>query len=866
MLTPQEIQDKKFEKAIFNGYDMGQVDGFLDGVLVDYTSLYQENAKLKTKMKILVDKIEEYRAVDEEMRKTLYTAQKNANELTETSQQKADELVEASQKKASELLESSRKEADELLESSKKKAEELLSTSRQQADEMLETSKQKSAELTESSKQKSEELLTTSQQKADELLATSKQQSEELLTASKQQSEELLATSKQQSEEMVTAAEKKAAELYEKAAEEAAIVTKTAREEADRLVYETQHSVEARVNELLRQSEDEKGKLDEVKEINASFVSKIKFLMMKNVEMLEAIVDRPLPVIETMEDVVRVPGEQPVSQEPAAEAAQPTSHAEEQKQPESVETAAEAPLAEEIPETPAISEETAEPAPVDSGYINDESVTPETVDTVTEPVAAADEAVEIPVPAVELPPQEEDTATESDYSFSDVSIPEVSVPEVTPLDTSMDMTEFDPRSNDFNFDEIDAIIDEIAPGSFEGEEKFDTVDGIAAAINEAADLAAAGDETPEESAAFYEPTEFEEPMYEAPSFDTPIFEQPMYEAPSFDAPIFDEPAAEMPEPIIEPAPVDPAPVEPVAAAPLDPMEARKKRLLAVEEARRKKAAVKAAAQQADDDLPDYLKQAVESVSQKEEPAPLNPEYVPMGMDYSAPNMEYSTANADYPAANQDYTPYRDYGSADEQSQQWGETNDYDFSYQQPDIDAPGEESIYTIGGENSDYSQFSYDENQSAYAENMNVDAVLEQTLADYNMVNPDSAMDMQSAGGGMYGEQPAPMNDGYGSFNYTPEAAPQNYKPDFDDTLVFTTHEENDDRQQGNVSSALPMGSNIREIDPSAVGISSEIETRFFEIDLGSSKRDVPPLAPRSNPPKGDIRFGRDYDVNDEG
>ena len=61
MLTPQEIQDQKFEKAVFGGYDMGQIDKFLDAVLSDYTSLYKENAALKAKMRVLVDKIEEYR-------------------------------------------------------------------------------------------------------------------------------------------------------------------------------------------------------------------------------------------------------------------------------------------------------------------------------------------------------------------------------------------------------------------------------------------------------------------------------------------------------------------------------------------------------------------------------------------------------------------------------------------------------------------------------------------------------------------------------------------------------------------------------------------------------------------------------------
>ena len=93
MLTPQEIQEQKFEKAVFGGYDMGQIDKFLDTVLSDYSSLYKENAALKAKMRVLVDKIEEYRAVDEELRKTLYNAQVTAKDTVSRAQAEAERIV-----------------------------------------------------------------------------------------------------------------------------------------------------------------------------------------------------------------------------------------------------------------------------------------------------------------------------------------------------------------------------------------------------------------------------------------------------------------------------------------------------------------------------------------------------------------------------------------------------------------------------------------------------------------------------------------------------------------------------------------------------------------------------------------------------
>ena len=101
MLTPQEIQDQKFEKAMFGGYDMAQIDQFLDTVLNDYSSLYKENTALKAKMRVLVDKIEEYRAVDEELRKTLYNAQVAAKDTVTRAQCEADRILQSARSGAS---------------------------------------------------------------------------------------------------------------------------------------------------------------------------------------------------------------------------------------------------------------------------------------------------------------------------------------------------------------------------------------------------------------------------------------------------------------------------------------------------------------------------------------------------------------------------------------------------------------------------------------------------------------------------------------------------------------------------------------------------------------------------------------------
>ena len=65
MITAQDIREKTFEKSRMNGYDMASVDDFLEELAEDISNSQKENAVLKSKMKVLVDKIEEYRANEE---------------------------------------------------------------------------------------------------------------------------------------------------------------------------------------------------------------------------------------------------------------------------------------------------------------------------------------------------------------------------------------------------------------------------------------------------------------------------------------------------------------------------------------------------------------------------------------------------------------------------------------------------------------------------------------------------------------------------------------------------------------------------------------------------------------------------------
>lgn len=93
MITSQDIRAKGFEKAVFGGYDMASVDEYLENVARTLDDSAKETATLKSKMKILANKVEEYRSTEEAMRLALVSAQQLAAQIEAEAREKADNII-----------------------------------------------------------------------------------------------------------------------------------------------------------------------------------------------------------------------------------------------------------------------------------------------------------------------------------------------------------------------------------------------------------------------------------------------------------------------------------------------------------------------------------------------------------------------------------------------------------------------------------------------------------------------------------------------------------------------------------------------------------------------------------------------------
>ena len=104
MLTVNDIRDVKFRKTNIGGYKAEDVDNFLDEVQDSYEKLQRENLNLTQKIKILADRVSQYRKDEDSVRDALVGAQKLANSELAKAKAEAANIIEKAQKEADSIL------------------------------------------------------------------------------------------------------------------------------------------------------------------------------------------------------------------------------------------------------------------------------------------------------------------------------------------------------------------------------------------------------------------------------------------------------------------------------------------------------------------------------------------------------------------------------------------------------------------------------------------------------------------------------------------------------------------------------------------------------------------------------------------
>ncbi|MEG0306302.1 MAG: DivIVA domain-containing protein [Clostridium sp.] len=91
-MTSMDIMNKDFKRTM-RGYNMDEVDEFLEKISEDYELVYKENAILKEKMDVFQDKLDHYAKMESTIQSTLLLAQNAAEQAKASSQSEAELIV-----------------------------------------------------------------------------------------------------------------------------------------------------------------------------------------------------------------------------------------------------------------------------------------------------------------------------------------------------------------------------------------------------------------------------------------------------------------------------------------------------------------------------------------------------------------------------------------------------------------------------------------------------------------------------------------------------------------------------------------------------------------------------------------------------
>ncbi len=123
-ITPLDIEEKEFSRS-FRGYNIDEVDDFLDRVAKNYELLSKENHILRRQLEEIKGKLEEYKRDEEMFRKTLVTAQKRSEEIEREAERKRDLILREAELEAEKIIQSAKLKAEEILREANAKVVEI---------------------------------------------------------------------------------------------------------------------------------------------------------------------------------------------------------------------------------------------------------------------------------------------------------------------------------------------------------------------------------------------------------------------------------------------------------------------------------------------------------------------------------------------------------------------------------------------------------------------------------------------------------------------------------------------------------------------------------------------------------------------
>jgi cell division initiation protein len=102
-ITPLDIQQKQFASK-FRGFDIEEVDSFLELIREEMEELLRENANLREEVKQYEKHLKEYKSIDGTLKDTLMATQKMVEDYQVNSQKEAELTIKEAELRAEEMV------------------------------------------------------------------------------------------------------------------------------------------------------------------------------------------------------------------------------------------------------------------------------------------------------------------------------------------------------------------------------------------------------------------------------------------------------------------------------------------------------------------------------------------------------------------------------------------------------------------------------------------------------------------------------------------------------------------------------------------------------------------------------------------
>jgi len=111
--TPVLIKKKEFEKSM-RGYDVEEVQAFLNKVSSDFEELIDQNEELESEVKRLKDDIDDFRRTEKRLQEELLRVQETSAQTLEAAKKQSSTIIKEAEVKAAQMIKNAEEKLNEM--------------------------------------------------------------------------------------------------------------------------------------------------------------------------------------------------------------------------------------------------------------------------------------------------------------------------------------------------------------------------------------------------------------------------------------------------------------------------------------------------------------------------------------------------------------------------------------------------------------------------------------------------------------------------------------------------------------------------------------------------------------------------------